>query len=220
MNVDTKIEKELLLQYGAKQISLKKGEIIFAVGEKVLDVYLIERGSAKICYFNEEGREFVYGIATSGQLFNYSSAILDSPATTTVITTEPTQVLKISREKFITLLHEHPMKMFRMLVEVSERLREISTKLGEMAVEDAEYRLGTLMNYYKNRRGLPKDQEYVVPLTRQQLADMTGLRVETVIRTIKSMEQKGLLEIIEGKIFWTPKRSETISEPELTATEA
>jgi CRP/FNR family transcriptional regulator, cyclic AMP receptor protein len=42
--------------------------------------------------------------------------------------------------------------------------------------------------------------EYVVPFTRQQLADMSGLRVETVIRTIKKMEGDGKLKIVGRKI--------------------
>jgi CRP-like cAMP-binding protein len=33
-------------------------------------------------------------------------------------------------------------------------------------------------------------------------ADMTGLRVETVVRTVKAMEQQGTLEIADGKILW------------------
>ena len=38
-------------------------------------------------------------------------------------------------------------------------------------------------------------------LTRQQLANMTGLRVETIIRTMKQMEKEGKLNIIRGKVF-------------------
>jgi hypothetical protein len=35
---------------------------------------------------------------------------------------------------------------------------------------------------------------------------MTGLRVETVIRTIKSLEQKGILDLDpDGKILWKSK---------------
>jgi CRP-like cAMP-binding protein len=38
-------------------------------------------------------------------------------------------------------------------------------------------------------------------MTRQQLANMTGLRVETVIRTIKQMEKDEKLSIVRGKVF-------------------
>jgi CRP-like cAMP-binding protein len=40
-----------------------------------------------------------------------------------------------------------------------------------------------------------------VELTRQQIADMTGLRVETVIRSIRHMQDKGALVIDKGKVY-------------------
>ena len=44
-------------------------------------------------------------------------------------------------------------------------------------------------------------KRFKVNLTRQQIANMTGLRVETVIRTIRAMQDKGLVTIERGKIF-------------------
>jgi DNA-binding transcriptional regulator YhcF (GntR family) len=36
---------------------------------------------------------------------------------------------------------------------------------------------------------------------------MTGLRVETVIRAIKSLEGEGVLSIERGKIIWSPEEN-------------
>jgi len=41
----------------------------------------------------------------------------------------------------------------------------------------------------------------MVEITRQQIADLTGLRVETVIRSIKSLERKGELSIVKRKVY-------------------
>jgi CRP-like cAMP-binding protein len=38
-------------------------------------------------------------------------------------------------------------------------------------------------------------------LTRQQVANMTGLRVETVIRSIRNMNENGQLVIERGKVY-------------------
>ena len=46
-----------------------------------------------------------------------------------------------------------------------------------------------------------ENKPFMVELSRQQLADLTGLRVETVIRTIKQLEKQEYLKIIEGKIY-------------------
>jgi CRP/FNR family transcriptional regulator, cyclic AMP receptor protein len=41
----------------------------------------------------------------------------------------------------------------------------------------------------------------VLPLTRQDLADLTGLRVETVIRKVGQLEEQGHLFVSDRKIF-------------------
>lgn len=200
-------EEKLLVSYGAKLRDIKKGELITGAGEQPEYVNIVSSGCVKACYFNDEGREFIVATIHPGELFGHGSALANQNYEVSMYATEMSKLWFIKREEFIRLLQENPPVMYSVLVDMAIMVRHIASKLSEMAVEDAEYRLTTLMNYYKQKRGLKKDQEYVVPLTRQQLADMTGLRVETVIRTIKSMEQKGLLEIIEGKIFWTPKQS-------------
>jgi CRP-like cAMP-binding protein len=38
-------------------------------------------------------------------------------------------------------------------------------------------------------------------LTRQQVASMTGLRVETVIRVMKELEEQKMITIEKGKVY-------------------
>ncbi len=59
----------------------------------------------------------------------------------------------------------------------------------------------TLLNYLKKEgSSSTKSDKYQVPFTRQQIADMTGLRVETVIRAVKKLEDDGKLKIVGHKI--------------------
>lgn len=59
-----------------------------------------------------------------------------------------------------------------------------------------------LLEYYKTFTENHDKYSFIVPLTRQQLASMTGLRVETVIRTIKNIEKQEHLKIVGGKIHF------------------
>ncbi|MBN9337629.1 MAG: winged helix-turn-helix domain-containing protein, partial [Chryseobacterium sp.] len=43
---------------------------------------------------------------------------------------------------------------------------------------------------------------FQIPLTRQQMASLTGLRVETTIRTLKSMEKDNIVKIRNRKILY------------------
>ncbi|WP_374442914.1 helix-turn-helix domain-containing protein [Epilithonimonas sp.] len=54
-------------------------------------------------------------------------------------------------------------------------------------------------------KSLQKNTErfsFKVPLTRQQMASLTGLCVETIIRTIKNMEKEKIIKICNRKIFY------------------
>ena len=73
---------------------------------------------------------------------------------------------------------------------------------AEIASHDPEHRLLKLIDFLKTDVGNCQPSElYQVALTRQQLADLTGLRVETVIRTIKALEKKGILSVNKRKIY-------------------
>jgi CRP-like cAMP-binding protein len=70
-----------------------------------------------------------------------------------------------------------------------------------MANHDPEHSISALLNYFKETKKNICTKCNMVKLTRQQIADMTGLRVETVIRTIRSMHEKGDLHIKKGKVY-------------------
>ena len=80
--------------------------------------------------------------------------------------------------------------------------------LSEISSYDPEHRIISLLKYFKTDGGSQmksdkktrSDFSYTVPFTRQQIADMSGLRVETVIRTVKKMETEGKVKIIGRKI--------------------
>ncbi|MDV3508388.1 hypothetical protein CMU89_00875 [Elizabethkingia anophelis] len=58
------------------------------------------------------------------------------------------------------------------------------------------------MDYYKSFEKNKKPFSFPIPLTRQQMANFTGLCVETVIRTLKKMEIDNLLKIHNSKIMY------------------
>ena len=63
----------------------------------------------------------------------------------------------------------------------------------EISLYDAGHRIITLIDFLKQRDGF-ENEIYPVTLTRQQIADLTGLRVETVIRAIQNLVKKELIQ--------------------------
>ncbi|NJW55513.1 helix-turn-helix domain-containing protein, partial [Salinimicrobium oceani] len=68
--------------------------------------------------------------------------------------------------------------------------------------QEPEHRILRIIDYLKQHVGKVEGKfDYRLDLTRQQLADLTGLRVETVIRATKSLEKKGELQIKKRKVY-------------------
>src|SRR5690606_24642902 len=104
----------------------------------------------------------------------------------------------LSEDYFFQMLTENfdlHLKLTRVLC---HRLRYKSMVLSEISSRGPDHRIYALLKYYKEKNGVPgKDTRIRIPFTRQQIADMSGLRVETVIRTVKKMEKEGKL-VLEG----------------------
>jgi CRP-like cAMP-binding protein len=202
------IRESLLQEYHASILSLNKGEILFQEGDPATSFYMVKTGRIKMVNVSREGREFVQGYFTDGQSFGEPPFFARVQYPAAAYATEKSLVWKLAYDEFLKLLKNNFDIHLHVLRVLSERLIYKSTMLSEIAIEEAEHRLITLIRYLLEQGGQAASGMQKLSFTRQQLADMTGLRVETVIRSIKSLEQKRLLEIDDdGKIVWkqTPK---------------
>ena len=110
------------------------------------------------------------------------------------------ELIRIPKQYFLDLLRENFDVHLRLDSILCNRLRYKNKILAEVAFQDPDHRLQFLLQHLKKESGVDH-QPFVVPLTRQNLADMTGLRVETVIRQIKKMEKEGKLSIQNQKVI-------------------
>ncbi|MFA5834410.1 MAG: Crp/Fnr family transcriptional regulator [Bacteroidota bacterium] len=198
------INESLLTQYHATIISLRKGGMLFQQGELSTSFYIVKSGKIKMSNYSEDGREFVQGYFTAGQSFGEPPFFSKGSYPASAAATEKTEVWKVGYNDFLQLLKDNFPIHLEITKTLGTRLVYKSTMLSELAIEEAEHRLLTLIRYLVDHEAPYGKTSVKLSFTRQQLADMTGLRVETVIRSIKSLEQKRQLEIdTEGKIIWT-----------------
>lgn len=194
------INESILLEYGAQSIRINKGEILFSAGDTPRYFYQIVSGEIKMNNFNDEGKEFIQGIFTAGNSFGEPPLFIDKPYPANAEAIADTELMAIAKDAFFSLLHANPQINFGITVSLAQRLYYKAIMASEISSQDAEHRIIKLIDYFKEAMGLVPGQDYRVPLTRQQIGDLTGLRVETVIRAIKSLEKKGQLTLSDRKI--------------------
>lgn len=192
---------DMLLTYGAAYKKLKKGEIIFREGQQALFFYVIETGKVKMYNDTEGGKEFIQGFFNSGESFGEPPLIAGKTYPATAVAMENSTLLRLTKNNFIMLLKENPEVHLSFTQLLAHRLLAKSNNMRDLTSYGPEHRILSLLKQYKKHCGCPEHQQMQVNLTRQEIADMTGLRVETVIRTMKAMEEKGQLIIANRKAF-------------------
>lgn len=195
------IDIDTLLAWGAAFKKLAVNEVIFQEGATAQFYYQLVSGSVRWVNINDEGKEFLQVIIEPGECFGELPLFDDEPFAATAIANEDSVMIRLHRGIFHEFIKENPEIHFAFTKLLSERLRFKFFLLKEMANHNPEHSISTLLSYFKQTKKNICTGCNRVKLTRQQIADMTGLRVETVIRTIKNLQTKGQLTIEKGKVY-------------------
>lgn len=182
--------------------TFEKGDLIYRQDAHARYFYEVKDGEIAIVNSNSEGKEFIQGMYKAGDCFGVGALVNNIPYSATAIAHTACEVYVITRDHFFELLKENYDFHFRITQIVCRQLQYKTMMLEEIANEEGEHRLLTLIHYLMAR--IDPDNN-VLDITKQQLADMTGLRVETVIKTLKRIEKKGRIATQRGKIVCLSK---------------
>ncbi|KAF2340035.1 Crp/Fnr family transcriptional regulator [Flavobacterium tistrianum] len=196
------ITVELLEKYGVIKKSFDKNDIILEEGNLPLHYYQIISGEVKMSNYNDDGREFIQGIFYNGQSFGEPPLFLNQKYPANAIAVENTELFILPKENFMKLLEENPKVSIQIIENLAQRLYYKSVMAAEISTHEPEHRVLKLIDHGIAYFNFQKDKNgHLINFTRQQIGDLTGLRVETVIRTIKALEKKGELKIINRKVY-------------------
>lgn len=204
-----KIEQKMPFTLGDEIINLTKaevkkyykGDIVVNEGDLSSFFHYLKSGELSVFNFTEEGKEFLQHKVMPSNFFGEPAVLLEKPFPGNVeVSSERAEIVKIKRENLIEFMLQNPQKMYEFTVSVAEKSIRKSLSLRNIVFLNPEDRIIHQLRDYKREQGSP-DEKMVINLTRKEISHMTGLRIETIIRTVKKMERDGKLEIINGKIY-------------------
>jgi len=196
------IIENLLISFGAEIKDYKAEEIIFREEESPMYYYQIEKGKIKLNNYTEGGKEFIQNIFSDGQSFGESLLFVDRPYPMNAVAMKDSSVFRIPKQNFMDLIRNNPEVSLSVYECLAERMYYKYLMLYNLSFQNPVSKLKLLMDYLKSYHEEKTPYSFQVPLTRQQLASLTGLRVETVIRTIKQMEKDQMVKIERRKIYY------------------
>lgn len=195
------IDQELLTTWGGVYKTYEKNEHVFHEHEHPRCYYQIVEGSVKMYNSNEAGKQYLQGMFGPGQSFGEPVLFIDEPYPASAMCTQKTVLIRISLDNFHKVLHEYPDLLQRFVIHFAKRIYSKSVTAREIANNNPEHRILAFLDSYKKTNG-NDSQKVLIPFTRQEIANFTGLRVETVIRTLLKMQSTNKIEIKAHKLYY------------------
>ena len=103
---------------------LKHEEILFVEGDAGDSLYILVTGEIEISRLNDEGEAEVLAYLEAGQPVGEMSLLDDQPRSATACATQPTELLKLDRLRFHSLVMQRPQILLGMCRVLAARLRQ------------------------------------------------------------------------------------------------
>jgi CRP/FNR family cyclic AMP-dependent transcriptional regulator len=185
------IDINILLAWGAVYKKLGRGEVIFSEGSECSYYNQLVSGIVKWVNIDDDGKEYIQTMIEPGECFGELPLFDDGLYAASAIAEEEVVLIRLRKNTFLQLIKEHNEIHFAFTKLLAKRVRFKFLLLKSIAYHAPEVRISTLLSYLKKEHKNFCANCNQLKLTRQQIADMTGLRVETVIRSMRNMHDKG-----------------------------
>ena len=175
---------------------IERGEHLYRTGEAFTTVFAIRSGSVKTYATIENGQEQVTGFHLPGELLGLS-AVSTHVYTDSAIALETTSVCEIPFERLEDLAAEIPGLNHQLLHLMSEEIQHDHCQLLMISKMPAEARLAKFLlslSEHFGQRGFSAT-EFNLSMSRNDIANLLGLAVETVSRLFTHFSDEGLLTV-------------------------
>ena len=182
--------------FEARSARYAKNSAVFEQGEEAHSFFLLLHGHVRASKTTPAGQQIVVRYVTPGETFGVARAIglTKYPATATAV--DDSVALAWPSTAWPRLVAQHPSLAANTLQMVGSRLQETHTRVVEMSTQQVERRIAHALLRLAKQAGRKSEQgvEIDFPISRQDVAEMTGTTLHTVSRTLSAWEQQGLIE--------------------------
>ncbi|HYC02581.1 MAG TPA: Crp/Fnr family transcriptional regulator [Azospirillaceae bacterium] len=180
-----------------------KGEQIFAQGQTCDTCHALIDGRVKIQQTGADGGQAVLRFIGPGDMFGTLAMFMQGGYPADAVAVLDCVEITWSVETMNRLMRRHPDIAMNALRLLGERLQEMQVRVRELSTARVERRVAAALLRLTRQAGrrVEGGVEIDFPLSRQDLAEMTGTTLHTVSRIMSAWEEQGLVESGRQKVI-------------------
>lgn len=193
-------------------ISYKKGEFIARKDEEVEYAWLIISGTIDVLREYDSGEMFIYAHLRKGRYISDLEILSRKMVfSCTLVVSEAAEAMRFNASDFIKALDSCHEFLMEVVCLFAESFYEDSYRKGEGTYGSGEHKVVVyLARYFSYKDDGIKPIE--VKTTHKGIASEIGTSEKTVNRAVKSLERKGLIDIVKGRITIRQSQKQLLEE--------
>ncbi len=178
-------------------------EFIAVEGEPCRGFFVLLSGRARIFRSGADGREQILRLLAPGDTFGEVPVFDGGPNPATVEALDTCDVALVPSAAFRLIVARYPEVAAALLEHFARRLRSFTELVEQISLQTVQQRIARYLYMTAREEGVDSPDGLVVPrtITQQDLAALVGSVREVVSRTMRVMEEDGVVEIRRKEIL-------------------
>ncbi len=179
----------------ARTRRVQRKQTVFEQGQIATEFYVLLQGHLKVVQTTPDGRQVIVRVVEPGELYGVAVALGRSDYPATAVALEESLTLVWPSSTWASLVERAPALAVNALQTIGQRVQEAHTRIREFSTEEVERRVAHLLLRIVKMSGRQPGgaADVAFPITRQEVAEMTGTTLYTVSRVLSAWEQQGLV---------------------------
>ncbi len=180
----------------AQKYKIPRGQPVFRQGDAARHFYFLLRGRLKVVQLTKNGEQIVVRIVHPGELFGVAKALKRTDYPGTAIAAVESVALAWSSNLWTEMTVRHPAFAMNALHMIAAHLQEMHARIRELSTENVERRVANAIVRLIAQAGRETRDGVLIdfPITRQDIAEMTGTTISTVSRMLSVWADIGLIK--------------------------
>ena len=173
-----------------------EGEFIYRARTPADALFILATGKVKLLRPSVDGTDVLVDVVTPGAMFGSIAALGHTTYPDTAQAMTVSCALRISAADFRAVLEEHPRVALAVVDDLAARLEQAQQAVRRLSGGTVEQRVASTLLALADKMGERRGDTVLLqlPLTRSDLAAMTGTTTESVSRTLSRLRRQGVIE--------------------------
>jgi len=184
----------------SQQVSLEDGSALFEAGDEARRFFMVIEGKIKLSRLSLNGNEKVIEVVSAGHTFAEALMFSDRPNyPVRAVAINDSVLIAIDNKAFLALLRESVETCFRVMGDMSMRLRNLIKEIDDLTLQSAS---GRVAGYLCGKYIIGDQQriEFELDTPKGVLASRLSVKPETFSRILHNFTTQGLVKVKGGRI--------------------